>query len=72
MTVTQQLVRAAVDAEVHVIRPQAGAAAGRVKGVGLELSAIIVDSRGRHVEPFESALSTILRDWFWSGTLGLK
>lgn len=47
-----------------MIRPQAAAAAGRVKGVGLELSAIVVDSRGRHVEPCEGALSTVLCDWF--------
>lgn len=42
-----------------MIRPQAGAAAGRVKGVGLEPSTIIVGSRGRHVEPSETALSTV-------------
>lgn len=41
-----------------MIRPQAAAAAGRVKGVGLELTAVIVLSRGRHVDAPESALSS--------------
>lgn len=55
-----------VAAEVHMIRPQAGAAAGGVKGVGLELTAIIVHSRGRHVDPAESALSTVVCNWHLS------
>lgn len=33
--------------------PQAGAAAEGVKGVGLELVAVVVFSRGRHVGPAE-------------------
>lgn len=37
--------------QVHVMRPQAAAAAGRVKGVGLEPVTVIVLSRGRHDDP---------------------
>lgn len=33
-----------------MIGPQAGPAAGGVKGVGQELAAVIVFSRGRHVD----------------------
>lgn len=51
-----------------MIRPQAAAAAGRVKGVGLELAAVIVLSRGRHVDPAESALSSEVLGWVFSGT----
>lgn len=47
----------AVAAEVHMSWPQAGAAAGGIKGVGLELVAVVVLSRGRHVNPAESPLS---------------
>lgn len=39
-----------VAAEVHVTGPQAGAAAGGVKGVGLELPAIKVLDGRRHAE----------------------
>lgn len=46
--------------------PQAGAAAGGVKGVGLELVAVVVLSRGRHVEPAESLLSSAACDWVFS------
>lgn len=47
-----------VDAEMHMIRPQAGAAAGGVEGVGPELTAVVVLSRGRHVDPADSPLSS--------------
>lgn len=52
--------------------PQAATAAGGVKGVGLELTTVIVDCRERHVEPAETVLSTVLCDCFLSGTFGLK
>ena len=47
--------RCSAAAEVHVIRPQAGAAAGRVKGVGLEPAAVVVFNRRRHVDPLLSS-----------------
>lgn len=52
--------------------PQAATAAGGVKVVGLELTTIIVNDRGRHVEPAETTSSTVLCDWFLSGAFGLK
>lgn len=48
-----------VAAEVHMIWPQARAAAGGVKSVGLELTAVIVLSGGRHVDPTDSLLSSV-------------
>lgn len=39
-----------------MIRPQAAAAAGGVKGVGLELTAVVVLSRGGHVGPAQTVI----------------
>lgn len=54
-----------------MIWPQAGAAAGGVKGVGLELMAVVVLSRVRHVNP-ESAPSSVVFGWVFSGHLSTK
>lgn len=53
-----------------MIWPQAGAAAGGVKGVGLELMTVVVLSRGRHVDHAESVIKVL--SWIFSGTLVLK
>jgi len=52
-----------------VIWPQACTASGKVKGVGLELTAIVVFTRRRHVD---HALLTAACGWGFSGTSALK
>ena len=55
-----------------MIWPQAGATAGGVKGIGLELTAVIVLSGGRHVDPADSLLSSVVFGCVFSAVITLK